>query len=188
MALKTSFRTTLSHLNLYKGPAFHTAKIYCNCMHFSLGCSGASNIALLVIVGLFLVVSHLLTRSFRANEMKDSSRFFGVSAVICYVRQNFDLKVCNTSGFNVAKWYNTYYFQHHIKKDLNTFGSSKEVRFGGRGFLFSFEKWMGVTYIDPVHFSKENKEGLFIKNIYLPSNKVSFGKIELFISFLIYFC
>lgn len=153
MALETSFRTTLSHLNLYKGPAFHTAKINCNCMHFILGCSGASNIALLVIVGLFLVVSHLLTRSFRANEMKDSSRFFGVSAIICYVRQNFDLKVCNTSGFNVAKWYNTYYF--------------KEVRFGGRGFLFSFEKWMGVTYIDPVHFSKENKGGLFIKNIYI---------------------
>lgn len=138
MALKTSFRTTLSHLNLYKGPAFHTAKIYCNCMHFSLGCSGVSNIALLVIVGLFLVVSHLLTRSFRANEMKDSSMFFGVSAVICYVRQNFDLKVCNTSGFNVAKWYNTYYFQHHIKKGFKHIWALQRSTFWGERFFILF--------------------------------------------------
>lgn len=146
MALKTSFRTTLSHLNLYKGPAFHTAKINCNCMHFILGCSGASNIALLVIVELFLVVSHLLTRSFRANEMKDSSRSFGVSAVICYVRQNFDLKVCNT----VAKWYNTYYF--------------KEVRFGGRGFLFSFEKWTLILSI-----SQKRIRGVCLSKTYISS-------------------
>lgn len=149
MALKTSFRTTLSHF-LYKGPAFHTAKINCNCMHFILGCSGASNIALLVIVELFLVVSHLLTRSFRANEMKDSSRSFGVSAVICYVRQNFDLKVCNTSGFNVAKWYNTYYF--------------KEVRFGGRGFLFSFEKWTLILSI-----SQKRIRGVCLSKTYISS-------------------
>lgn len=162
MALKTSFRTTLSHF-LYKGPAFHTAKIYCNCMHFSLGCSGASNIALLVIVELFLVVSHLLTRSFRANEMKDSSRLFGVSAVICYVRQNFDLKVCNTSGFNVAKWYNTYYFQHHIKKGFKHIWALQRSTFWGERFFILF--W--EVDIDPVHFSKENKGGLFIKNIYI---------------------
>lgn len=140
MALKTSFRTTLSHF-LYKGPAFHTAKIYCNCMHFILGCSGASNIALLVIVELFLVVSHLLTRSFRANEMKDSSRSFGVSA---FARTSISKCVIP------AKWYNTYYF--------------KEVRFGGRGFLFSFEKWTLILSI-----SQKRIRGVCLSKTYISS-------------------
>lgn len=85
MVLKMSFCIILSYLNLYKGLVFYIVKIYCNCMYFSLGCSGVSNIVFLVIVGLFLVVSYLLICLFRVNEMNDSLRFFGVLVVICYV-------------------------------------------------------------------------------------------------------
>lgn len=44
MVLKMSFCIILSYLNLYKGLVFYIVKIYCNCMYFSLGCSGVSNI------------------------------------------------------------------------------------------------------------------------------------------------